>query len=249
MTTLRFSDGMKGGSGKSTVALCLIDYCAKLGPVLVIDADTTNPDVDRNIEKTALPITRMKADLEHEDGWDDFMGYIEDNGSKYANIVVSLPAGQSHKHVNLETVKTVLDEMKIQVWHYFAMSRSKESINQLLKSHAEGYGRIAAHRIAVLNGYCGDREKFVRWDAFKENTKVKKALSDLRETYLPDLNDAIMDMLREDHQETFSEVAKNAEMKMFRRSKLNSWLKDVHAAIEDVEAKKSALVKESDNGE
>ena len=59
--------GRKGGVGKSIVSMALVDYLHELGTdVLLIDSDTSNPDVGRAYQNS---VETKLLDLDVNDGW------------------------------------------------------------------------------------------------------------------------------------------------------------------------------------
>jgi Mrp family chromosome partitioning ATPase len=64
--------GSKGGVGKSIVSMSLIHYLSKRDEkLLLIDADTANPDVGKAYGKT---VETVYINLDGKDGWMDLVG-------------------------------------------------------------------------------------------------------------------------------------------------------------------------------
>jgi Mrp family chromosome partitioning ATPase len=61
--------GSKGGVGKSTVSMALVHFLTKRGDkLLLIDADTANPDVGKAYSKT---LETVNVNLDEKEGWMD----------------------------------------------------------------------------------------------------------------------------------------------------------------------------------
>jgi Mrp family chromosome partitioning ATPase len=66
--------GSKGGVGKSIVSMSLIHYLSKRGEkLLLIDADTANPDVGKAYGKT---VETVYINLDEKDGWMDLVNRL-----------------------------------------------------------------------------------------------------------------------------------------------------------------------------
>lgn len=94
--------GGKGGIGKSTFTLALVDYLAQQGKVMLIDADPVNADSSAAYKNNKEPnVSTQRANVRAEDssGQIDASGLIEtlnmaDSGQAEATVV-DAPAGDS----------------------------------------------------------------------------------------------------------------------------------------------------------
>ena len=94
--------GGKGGIGKSTFTLALVDYMAQQGKVLLIDADPVNADSSaayKDDKEANVSTLRAKVRAEDSSGQIDASGLIEtlnlaDSGQAETTIV-DAPAGDS----------------------------------------------------------------------------------------------------------------------------------------------------------
>lgn len=94
--------GGKGGIGKSTVALALTDYKAENGPVLLIDADSTNADSSASYKEGKqdnVRAIRARVRSEDADGQVDASGLMDTlsmaDKDTANTIIVDAPAGDS----------------------------------------------------------------------------------------------------------------------------------------------------------
>ena len=87
--------GGKGGVGKSMVSMATIDYLLQReADLLLIDADTSNPDVWKAYKDT----TRSDLlDLDNADGWIELINLCDSNAD--STIVINT-AARSNKAVN-----------------------------------------------------------------------------------------------------------------------------------------------------
>ena len=80
--------GSKGGVGKSIVSMSLIHYLSKRDEkLLLIDADTANPDVGKAYGKT---VETVYINLDEKDGWMDLVNRLAVQPDE--TVVVNTPA-------------------------------------------------------------------------------------------------------------------------------------------------------------
>ena len=88
-TRLIIVHGDKGGVGKSFVSEAIADFLyANTEPLLIIDADTSNPDVSRMFA-TGVPC--MHANLRSENGWMEVMDFVLKHPGH--TVIMNTPAG------------------------------------------------------------------------------------------------------------------------------------------------------------
>ena len=105
--------GGKGGIGKSTFTLILVDYMAQQAKVLLIDTDPTNADSSaayKNGKDESVSTLRAKIRAEDSSGQTDSSGLIDtlniaDNGPAEVTIV-DAPAGDSTLLVSAGSIIT-----------------------------------------------------------------------------------------------------------------------------------------------
>lgn len=86
--------GSKGGVGKSIVSTAVIDLLRQRGEkLLVIDSDTSNPDVFKSHHKTLECLT---LDLDRKDGW---MALLNAAYNTDATVVIN-SAARNNQAVN-----------------------------------------------------------------------------------------------------------------------------------------------------
>lgn len=86
--TIFMVSGSKGGVGKSIVAMALTHFLLKRGSeVLLIEADTTNPDVGKAYGKS---VETLHLNLDEKDGWMDLANRLAERPEQSA--VINTPA-------------------------------------------------------------------------------------------------------------------------------------------------------------
>ena len=159
--------GGKGGVGKSTVSLALLDALLHAGnkPVYV-ETEDSNPDVYKSVDKL---VTSELCNLDDESGWIKLGGIIEANPK--ANIVVNTAAGITDSLVEHGSILTdVANELKMKLVMIWPLNRQRDSL-ELLKNFIDS-GQQYAATYALLNIYFGKEDKFVRYQTGKLKDRV-----------------------------------------------------------------------------
>lgn len=188
MRKIYFVGGGKGGVGKSTVSIALIDFLLKENKTLfLIETDTSNPDVGKIFSKH---ISVEPINLDFKEGWINLINKAEENAEK--DIVINTAARN-----NLGLVKygamlcDALDPLDRQLETIWVINRQRDSLNLL----NEYMNTITRGRITVLrNLYFGASEKFELFN----NSKTKETIEEERSGNVldfPDLADRITDIM------------------------------------------------------
>jgi Mrp family chromosome partitioning ATPase len=87
--------GSKGGVGKSTVCMALVHYLLKQeSELLLIEADTANPDVGKVYGKS---IETMYLNLDEKEGWMDLANRLAEHPEQAAIINTPARSGEGVK--------------------------------------------------------------------------------------------------------------------------------------------------------
>ena len=89
MKNLTYVGGSKGGTGKSLLCMALVDYFHRVFPgdeILLIETDSSNPDVGRLYENTDRVSIRGVMLDEEEKGWVAMADCIDDTSAKHIVI-------------------------------------------------------------------------------------------------------------------------------------------------------------------
>ena len=184
MNKILLIGGGKGGVGKSTVSMALIDaLIAKGEQVVLVESDDSNPDAYKALNKI---VPCEICNMDDEAGYIKLGNIIEANPK--ACIVVNTAARATAglvQHGGI--ISDVAQELKrdlVMLWPINRQRDSLELLNEFVKN-AQGYSAI----YAVLNTYFGDAAKFTRFHA----SQLKNKLSGFIE--FPELNDLVADKL------------------------------------------------------
>lgn len=190
MKKIYFVGGGKGGVGKSTVSIALIDFLLKENKeIVLVETDTSNPDVGKIFSKI-IPVEAINLDF--KEGWINLINKAEENADK--DIVINSAARNNIGLVKYGAMLCdALEPLNRQLDTIWVINRQRDSLNLLV----EYMNTINSGRITVLrNLYFGTSEKFELFN----NSKVKKTIEEERAGNVldfPDLADRITDIMTE----------------------------------------------------
>ena len=177
--------GSKGGVGKSLVTMATIDYLQdKDEKVLLIESDTSNPDVWKSYKDSA---TTELVNLDDADGWIHLINLCD---SSPESIVVINTAARNNKGVSAygETLNSTLAELKRKLVTLWVINRQRDSL-ELLKEYMDAVPNAEVH--IVRNGHYGDEKKFELYNGSKLRTAVEERGG--QSVTFPDLADRVSD--------------------------------------------------------
>lgn len=187
MKKIYFVGGGKGGVGKSTVSIALVDFLLReKNEIFLVETDTSNPDVGKIFSKN-VPMEAINLDF--KDGWIKLINKIEENADK--DFVINTAARNNIGLVQfgpmLCDALDPLDRMLETLW---VINRQRDSLNLL----SEYMKTITRGRITVLrNLYFGASEKFELFN----DSKIKIVIEERGGAAIdfPDLADRITDIM------------------------------------------------------
>ena len=225
-----FSDGGKGGVGKSFVSICLVDYLLKLGEEPgVIESDTANPDVGRIFNQHAH-CTTLFYDLKQPEDWLQFTVSLEEYADHIESFVINLPAGIVNANCLQDSIGP-FREMGYAITTLFTINRHIDSINLLGESLESGLLAHSDQRIVVLNGSYGQESSFARFEA----SEIRQRLLAMGGSvlYLPELFHVTCDLCLLEKNMTFSDVLKEP-IQIAYRYQIMRWISNVHCRFDQV---------------
>jgi hypothetical protein len=224
----------RGGAGKSTLALALINYLSAdpNNTVLAIDADTQLLNVQRSIANTKRGnITTLTADLHSEDGRDNFITNLEDYAKDCAYAVVSLPGYVAISKDEMLLIKAMLDELKCEVIEFFTITSDEDSVRLFELSQTSGFGLMSSQSVVVINmNRILERNEFVRWNNSQAKVKYQP-----REIYLPGLYWKYIDAYRATGL-TLDEAAGQKDWPFVQRRAIESWVQAVNQEFQKIDS-------------
>jgi len=158
---LIFCHGEKGGVGKSTTAMCLIEHCLQAGlePFLV-EGDTGIPDVAARyrgtVEGAQIPLAR--PDLA-EEAIGELLELLESSLDDLAGrpVVVNLPAGAAATvDRSAALIREVATAAGWSISTLYLLAGGVESASAAINSLRKGLAGVADRQVAIRNLAHGD---------------------------------------------------------------------------------------------
>ncbi len=180
--------GGKGGIGKSTFTLALVDYMAQQGKVLLIDADPVNADSSaayKEGKETNVRAIRAKVRAEDTSGQIDASGLIETlnmaDKEEVETTIVDAPAGDSTLLISAGSIITEACKQvgmeSIFVW--LVDSTDRTPVNAL---HGAWEAIKDANKILIVKNY----RKGTNFDFF-DNSKTIANINEAKNVQTIDL--------------------------------------------------------------
>ena len=217
-------NGSKGGVGKSIFSMAVIHYLGKRGQkVLLIDADTANPDVGKAYGKT---IETRYINLDERDGWMDLVNCLAEELDH--TVVINTPA-RSSEGVKLygALLTESLSEIKRDLVTLWVINSQRDS-RQLLKEYMDTVNTGTTH--VIRNLYHGPERKFELYN----NSKIRTAVEAQGKTLnFPEVADRISDQLHSERL-TIQSVIETAPVG--NRAEVNRWVKECATIFDEVVA-------------
>jgi MinD-like ATPase involved in chromosome partitioning or flagellar assembly len=177
--------GSKGGVGKSTVAIAVVDYLMDKGEsVLLIESDTSNPDVAKAFKgQTATEL----VNLDEADGWIHLVNIIDQAPD---STVVINTAARNNKGVSSygTTLNSTLEELKRKLVTLWVINRQRDSL-ELLKEFTDAIPNADVH--VLRNGHWGEESKFELYNSSKSRKTVEERGG--KSVTFPELADRVAD--------------------------------------------------------
>jgi CobQ/CobB/MinD/ParA nucleotide binding domain len=217
--------GSKGGVGKSLVTMALLDHLLEQGvSVLLIESDTSNPDVWKAYKDT---VDAHLLDLDEADGWIELVNACD--GAPESVAVVNT-AARNNRGVSAygQTLSSTLGELKRALVTLWVINRQRDSL-ELLKEYMAALPDAEVH--VVRNGYFGDEKKFELYNASNIRTAVEGKGG--RSLTFPDLADRVSDDL---YSKRLSIARAGKELPLGNRAELSRWKGEVTKMLSGVVA-------------
>lgn len=212
--------GGKGGVGKSIVSIGVIDMvCARGESPLLIESDTSNPDVWKMYENE---VRAEPVDLDDANGWIDFINLCD--GHRDGPVIVNT-AARNNRGVtdHAATLHAALDELARRVVTMWVINRQRDSL-ELLGEYMHDMPASQIH--VVRNNYYGEPHKFELYNASKLRTQVEEKGG--KSIDFPDLADRVSDDL---YSKRLSVDKAAKQLPLGNRAELTRWRHVVHSTL------------------
>lgn len=215
--------GGKGGVGKSFTTIALVDSLEQAGvKVLVIESDTSNPDVWKMYKDQ---IETRLIDLDDANGWIDLVNACDEFKD---HVIVINTAARNNKGVVAygETLNSTLVELGRALTTLWVINRQRDSL-ELLKEYRDALPGTKVH--VIRNGYFGDEQKFELYNFSKTRELIESEGG--KSLLLPDLADRVSDDL---YSKRLSVSKAMVELPIGNRAELSRWRRDAARMIGEV---------------
>ena len=213
--------GSKGGVGKSIVSSAVIDVLRERGEkLLVIDSDTSNPDVYKSHHRA---VECMTLDLDRKDGW---LALLNAAYNTDATVVINSAARNNQGIDNfgalLMSALTELDRKLITLW---VINRQRDSL-LLLKQYRQ---TIQGSTHVVRNLHAGAPTQFELFNDSKLHKEIEAEGGQIVD--FPDLADRVADAMTNERL-AIAEAEKN--LPFGERIELKRWRSETAHALSAV---------------
>lgn len=213
--------GSKGGVGKSIVTMATLDFLEEKDEnVLLIDSDTSNPDVYKAYKDR---VESALVDLDVPDGWIELINLCE---GKPDSVVVVNTAARNNRCVTSYgmTLNSTLADLKRKLVSFWVINRQRDSL-ELLKEFMEALPNAEVH--VLRNAYFGVEAKFELYNGSKIRGSVEQRGG--KSTTFPDLADRVSDDI---YSRRLSIGAAVTELPLGNRAELARWRGEVTKVLE-----------------
>jgi hypothetical protein len=216
--------GSKGGVGKSTVAVSIIEnYIAEKLPVAVIETDTSNPDVGK-IYGGVDDIALESFDLDEKEGWLALTDFIEKTPGE-TDIIINTAA---RNNLTVQEYGPLLNdnlaELKRELITFWPINRHRDSVELLLKYLAV---MTNAKTYVLYNLFYGTKDKFNIYNNSGTFKNVKAKGGDSFE--FPELAYRVTDIMANEREAPHKILDK---MPIGTRIEYNRWIKAVKGILD-----------------
>lgn len=189
--------------------------------VLLIEADTANPDVGKAYGKS---VETLYVNLDEKEGWMDLVNLLAERSKQ--TVVINTPArsGEGVKLYGALLAESLLeiDRKLVTLW---VINSQRDSL-QLLKEYLDAMNAGTTH--VIRNLYHGPERKFELYNS----SKIREVIEAQGKTLnFPEVADRISDQLHSDRL-TIDRVVASAPLG--NRAEVNRWVKECATMFEQV---------------
>ena len=214
--------GSKGGVGKSIVSMALSHYLLRRNEdVLLVEADTANPDVGKAYGKT---VETVYLNLDEKEGWMDLANRLAENPNQTAVINTPARSGEGVKLYGT-LLSESLSELERKLVTLWVINSQRDSL-QLLREYLDSMH--AGTTFVLRNLYHGPERKFELYNSSTIRETVEIAGKTLN---FPDVADRISDQL---HSERLTIEQVIATAPLGNRAEVNRWVRECAMVFEQV---------------
>jgi RNase H-fold protein (predicted Holliday junction resolvase) len=178
--TLYISHGDKGGVGKSYLSMLAVEYLLQFGPVSLVEADPTQPDLGvrymglDNVTVGALPLNKAG---DAENALSAFGEMMETTNADL--VVVNLPAGAGETlDSTADMIRDLSDALEYRLMVTYALEKNRVASDALIRSMSTGLLSVVDtdKRFVAYPEYKGKVETF---DWYNRPERKKSEIGEL----------------------------------------------------------------------
>ena len=181
--------GSKGGVGKSKMCYALIHFLTsnEKNKVLLVETDTSNPDVYKAHSRDDLPsIVCKQVNLDVSDGWIELVN-LADEMPDHHIVINSAARSNAGTEKYGATLRDTLPELQRDFMAFWMINRQRDSV-ELLREFLKAFPDATIH--VFRNLYFGEPEKFELYNG----SKARSLIEEKGKTFnFPDLADRVAD--------------------------------------------------------
>lgn len=218
-----FVAGSKGGIGKSLTSSALITFFQqKKQNVILIDTDTSNPDVYRAYTEE---IPSFYADCDNADGWIEILNLCEQH--KDATVIINTASRNMKAMIDYSNLLfDVAKELTAKISSIWLTSIHRDSI-ELLKTYSD---ELPKHEIHVLkNNFFGNDDLFSLYNASELRTRLEA--TGTRSLCMPVLAPRVVKVISEERL-SISQALK--DMPLGNRAELKRWMGEMTTILDEI---------------
>ena len=220
------AEGFKGGVGKSTLAVTLVEYCiARQMPVTLIETDKTCPDVGA-IYRDKIPCEHVDLGKIDGGGWMKLISFAEAHHEETIVINMSAASKSSMTAYN-DMIAKGFKLLQRPVIIFFALGIQKQSVVQL-RDAIELFS-FADRIVGVKNKHNGAVGEFVAYDNAKNNGEF----GHIRDMVLPKLQRGLSLKMFDDDL-SLADLLVDKKLEFSEKVALNDWVSHVFAEYDGI---------------
>ncbi|NJN48149.1 MAG: protein mobD [Candidatus Competibacteraceae bacterium] len=219
--------GSKGGVGKSMVAIALLDALyQREEPTLLIETDTSNPDVWR-IHETQPDLVSEPLDLDKKDGWIMLVNICVEHPER--TVVINTAARNNQgASAHGPMLNHALQELQRRLVTLWVINRQRDSL-ELLQEYLTALPGSVTH--VVRNGYFGPIEKFELYNRSQIRTEIEARGG--QSLIFPELADRVSDDLYTQRL-SIAEGVLPQRLPLGNRVELERWRQEIQAMFAEI---------------
>ncbi|MBE9117259.1 mobilization protein [Lusitaniella coriacea LEGE 07157] len=231
MSCIHWSNGRKGGVGKSLLSWLLTEYALKhlKAPFCLVETDRVNPDVGRLYKETVRTEFAYFSESEQKRTKADKIFNLACQSTVIVNLIVNLPA-QVHEPMKMwfleDEIYELAKEEGVSFCNWYVSNGGYDSIGLFMKT-LKDLGQFMPHVLVRNWGLCDD------WTHVDEDDELQALVRQYRVPVIdiPKFPYAERNFI-EANQLTLTEALSHPKLSLVSKKRVHKFLRQSFAAIE-----------------